>query len=242
MGQSLMITGTGFSTGKTLFSSILAKGLLSKGLKVGYLNIVEVGGHRKGYGAEYVRRVNTMHRAKLETFSLYSIGKNVSPHLGFEIEKRKFDWDWVQKKYYAMLEKNDLLIVDTPGTPLTPITPFLTNADLANDLDIPALLVIGNDLSAVHYGSMAAEVLFSRGISIEALVFNGYRPEDRIISKKNRDYLSEGLQLDILAEIPFQKGTNVRSLKFPDLYKSWHELLDSRVLRGLVRKSAKVEK
>ncbi len=234
MAKGIFFTGSGFNTGKTLFASILAQGLLKKEKKVAYLNVVEIGSRGRSYGSEFCRRLNKANRANLEVSSLYTLRKSFYPHLSFKIQKQHFDYDKVKQTFYQLAEKADLVLVDLPGTPLTPITPFFNTVDLAGDLGLEAVLVVNNDQSSIHYGGMAAEVLFARGVEIKALVLNNTRVIDPLLSGENKRFLSEGLQLELLAEIPYIKGVNVRNLKFPDTYKNWYEFLDKKILNELL--------
>ena len=186
MANNLYISGTGFRCGKTLVSALISRLLLQNNYKVGYLSVIETGVHGRSASLDMVKWLNRRQAANLETGSAFTLRKNCSPHLAFELENVNFNTEFLRKQFNTMDTKSDLIVVDGVGASLTSITRFYTSADLISDFDLSTIMVIPNDAEAVHRSAAEAEALFARGIDLKGVILNNLRVGDPLILEDNR--------------------------------------------------------
>lgn len=234
MSQIVYISGVDFGCGKTIFSALLTKLFLQGGKKVGYLNIVETGVQARASSIDMMKWITRGLSANLDYSSAYQLRKKCSPHLAFELEEKKFDIGKIRRKFDQLTEKNDFVIVDSAGSSLTQITRFYSNADFVTDLDIPVILVVPNDISAIQRLSVEAEAFFIRGIEVAGFVLNSLNEIDPIVSDDNIKTIEQGLQIDLLAKIPFVRSMRHFSGKIPELFFKPEKIISEKRIKSLL--------
>lgn len=71
----------------------------------------------------------------------------------------------------------DRLLVEGAGGFLSPLTPDALNADLAQALQLPVLLVAANRLGCLNHTLLTLEAIQSRGLTCAAILINDQNPQ-----------------------------------------------------------------
>lgn len=71
----------------------------------------------------------------------------------------------------------DTLLVEGAGGFLSPLTPDALNADLAQALQLPVLLVVANRLGCLNHTLLTLEAIQARGLTCPAILLNDQSPQ-----------------------------------------------------------------
>jgi len=156
-----IITGIGTDVGKTVVSAIFAQAL-----NVTYWKPVQAGDLDNSDSIKVNNwtdeEVNVLHEA-------YRLTEPMSPHAAATIDGLKIDEDSI-----CFLDVHGNLIVEGAGGLLVPVNnDGLLYADLFKKWGLPVIVVSRHYLGSINHTLLTLEVLKSRGIPVEGIVFVG---------------------------------------------------------------------
>ena len=206
--RGLFITATDTGVGKTLVSSLLVRGLLSRGLPAIHFKPVQSGFVTVG-GREYPADLAFSHSliepagdiaAYCATRSLFAFRTPVSPDFAAEKEGKKIDPATIVARA-SERGKEQILITEGAGGVAVPLAPNYLMADLIADLGQKALIVARPGLGTLNHTYLTVDHLRRRGISIAGIVVSGYDAGD-ISAERNLRMLVEMNGLPLLGILP----------------------------------------
>lgn len=163
--RPIFITGIGTGVGKTIISAILVEKL-----KADYWKPIQ-SGDLDNSDTLLVKSLitNTVTKFHPET---YRLTQPFSPHKsaaldGIEIDPAKI----------VIPETDNQLIIEGAGGLMVPLNDHFFMIDLIRQLDAEVILVTKNYLGSINHTLLSIEILKSRGLKLNALVFNGLRDE-----------------------------------------------------------------
>ena len=157
--MSYFITGTDTGVGKTLISCALLRGFAAQGKLVSGFKPVAAGcdAHDHNEDALALRAASTLQLGYGQV-NPYCFPRAIAPnlaarHVGVRIEMQR-----ILISYEELAGQADEVIVEGAGGFLVPLNEDLTFADLARELDIPVILVVGMRLGCINHAllTMAA--------------------------------------------------------------------------------------
>ncbi|MCK4912703.1 MAG: dethiobiotin synthase [Candidatus Omnitrophica bacterium] len=188
--RGIFVTGTDTGIGKTIVTGLLAKFLDDQGYEVITQKWVETG--TLGFSKDISLHLKLLGRRKkdlksyLNDMSLYTFKFPSSPHLGSKLEKKKINIEKIKKSFKFLIKEFDYVIVEGVGGALVPLNKKKLVIDLAKDLNLPALIVVGNKLGAINHTLLTIEALRARKIRILGVIFNNLGNKgSKIILKDN---------------------------------------------------------
>jgi dethiobiotin synthetase len=200
--MSYFITGTDTGVGKTLLSCALLHGLAAQGKLVSGFKPVAAGcdEHDHNEDALALRAASTLQLGYGQV-NPYCFPRAIAPHLaarhvGVRIEMRR-----ILTSFDELAGQADEVIVEGAGGFLVPLNGDLTFADLARELDIPVILVVGMRLGCINHALLTMAAIEDHQLACAGWVAN-VLDEDMPALQENIDTLRERIAAPLLGIVP----------------------------------------
>jgi dethiobiotin synthetase len=195
--RGCFVTGTDTGVGKTQASAALLHALGAQGYKVAGLKPVAAGcepGEAGGVNDD----VNLLLRASNVTLSEADVGPcqlrtACAPHLAARIEGVTISRPALLAAARALAQRADLLVVEGVGGFRVPLGDDWDSADLAVDLGLPVVMVVGLRLGCLSHALLTAEAVRARGLRLAGWIANPIDP-GMPLAANNLAALTERLQ------------------------------------------------
>lgn len=206
--SSFLITGTDTGIGKTLIGCGIASALTGMGKKVGVLKPVETGCEVLDDGDLYPSDAMLLSTYASSSDPLYQICPfryelPLAPYAAAKLEENPIHPEKLKAHFENHTRAYELMIVEGAGGLLVPITETYTFADLAMDLRIPILVVVGSRLGALNHTLLTFNYLRERSIPILGYVLNHPTSTSNLSIQTNPQSLSELTDVPCLGILPF---------------------------------------
>ena len=218
----IFVTGTDTGIGKTVVTGLLAKFLDDQGYKVVTQKWVETG--TEGFSKDVSLHLKLLGRDKkdlknyLNDISPYTFKFPSSPHLGSSLEKKKINIEKIKVSFKSLTKAFDFVIVEGVGGALVPLNKKKLVIDLAKELNLAALIVVGNKLGAINHTLLTIEALRARKIKIIGIVFNHLGDKGSSMILKDNPKIIEAISgSKSLGNLPWTKDKD-------SLYKSFKKI------------------
>ena len=175
--KGLFITGTDTEIGKTCITAGLTALLQNAGLRVAPIKSLAAGQFQDNSGAWVNEDVQELHAAQTLGLTLEEVGPlqfrtPCAPHIAACIDGGTIDREALLQKIRATAAKADVALVEGVGGFRVPLTDCWDTADLALDLQLPVVLVVGLRLGCINHALLTAEAIRSRGLKLVGWVAN----------------------------------------------------------------------
>lgn len=211
MNQAFFVTGTDTEVGKTFVSVLLLHALRHAGHRVLAMKPVAAGAEATPAG---LRNSDTEALRDAASFPVdralmnpYIFVPPISPHLaareaGVSIEPALLD-----RHLQALKAQADWVLVEGAGGWLAPLSDDWSMADLASQLALPVVLVVGLRLGCINHALLTVEAIRNRGLPFLGWVANCVDPhmarrDDNIATLTSR------IGQPPLAVVPFGAAPN----------------------------------
>ncbi len=175
-GKGLFITGTDTGVGKTYIGIQLVASLHDNDIQVVPRKPIESG--CQSTGGELIPRdahlyFEAIHgKIPLAEICPYRFAPAISPQRAARLAHRPVLLEDVVKACTANVTPGDFLVVEGAGGFYSPLCEDGSNADLAEKLHLPILLVAEDRLGCLNHILLTAEAIHKRGLSLCAIVLN----------------------------------------------------------------------
>jgi dethiobiotin synthetase len=180
MSQAYFVTGTDTGSGKTTIASALIRHFVNQGLQT-------VGMKPIASGCDFVdgQAINEDVTALIQASNIngpmtivnpYRFMPAIAPHIAASQAGVNIDTQVILDAYHQLSRIADVVIVEGAGGFLVPINADQTLADLAIQLDIPIILVVGMRLGCINHALLTVEAIKSRGLTLAGWVANQVDP------------------------------------------------------------------
>lgn len=178
--KGLFITGTDTGVGKTLVSAAilhtLAKqGLRCAGMKPVSAGFVESGGRWINDDVETLKAASSV-KVPDSLTNPCALREPLAPHIAAQREGRVIDLDSIRRAVMEIATLADVVIVEGVGGFRVPLTDAFDTADLAVELGLPVVLVVGLRLGCLNHALLTAEAIRARGMRLAGWVGNCIDP------------------------------------------------------------------
>ncbi|WP_418646879.1 dethiobiotin synthase [Thauera butanivorans] len=182
MAHACFITGTDTEIGKTTIAAAIV-GLLGKtGLRVAGLKPVAAGigvidGERINEDVHALRAASNV-ALSADEIAPFQFETACAPHVAAALEGRSIDRGRILASIRAAAARCDRVVVEGVGGFRVPFDAAggWDSADLARDLDLPVLMVVGLRLGAINHALLTAEAVRVRGLRLCGWVANTIDP------------------------------------------------------------------
>jgi dethiobiotin synthetase len=171
------VTGTDTEIGKTCVSAGLAHVLVQRGWRVGAVKPLAAGQVQDAEGRWFNEDVRQLHAAQSAGLSEADVGPlqfraPCAPHIAARMEGRAIDRTQVLERVRAAAARADVTVVEGVGGFRVPLCDGWDTADLARDLGLPVVLVVGLRLGCINHAALTAEAVRARGLTLAGWVAN----------------------------------------------------------------------
>lgn len=205
MKNAYFITGTDTEIGKTFVTAALTRALAARGRRVAPIKSLAAG--QEFVDGRWVNEdVATLLAAQNLGLTDADVGplqfrEPCAPHIAAKLEGGTIDRDALLTAIRATAAKADIALVEGVGGFRVPLTDSWDTADLAVDLGLPVILVVGLRLGCINHALLTAEAIRARGLTLAAWVANTVDPDQPHVAD-NLASLQAGLKAPCLGHIP----------------------------------------
>lgn len=167
--RGIFVTGTDTGVGKTVIACALVRGLRQCGQRVAVMKPVASGARPTPEGLRNDDALALMEAAASPAVyadvNPYCFEPPVSPHIAAKEAGINIEVSMIRAKFLQMAAGADWVIVEGAGGWHAPLSDHQTMADLAWELSIPALLVVGVRLGCLNHAHLTRLGIESHGVS-----------------------------------------------------------------------------
>lgn len=173
---SLMVVGTDTEVGKTYVTALLLRQLRKAGIRAAGMKPVASGvvmqdGNRVNEDIEVIMQA-TDHEYPLELVNQYLYEPFIAPHIVAERLGQLVEISRIERAYASLGEISDCVVVESAGGLLTPLNDDESFLNLALQLNLPVLLVVGVRLGCINHALLTQQTLKQAGVPILGWVAN----------------------------------------------------------------------
>ena len=203
------ITGTDTGVGKTFVTCAFLQTLKQLGVDAIGMKPVAAGGEMSPDGLlnDDVEALRSASGVALTSDDLccYLLPEPVAPHIAALHEEIEIDLDVIRQRFDQLAELADVVLVEGVGGFLVPLGDSITTADLAVDLDLPVIMVVGMRLGCLNHALLTQEAITARRLTLAGWVANQIDPNMSEF-EANVDALEERIRAPLLGVIEWQKN------------------------------------
>jgi len=175
------VTGTDTEIGKTLVSSALLYGLRQAGVKAAGMKPIAAGAvMQEGvlHNDDAVQLAAQASVALPQSLATpYLLRAAIAPHAAAALENIEIDVQHVQTCFERITTLAQAVVVEGVGGFRVPLSAKADTADLAQQLGLPVILVVGLRLGCLNHALLTAEAIAARGLTLTAWVCNVVDPD-----------------------------------------------------------------
>lgn len=205
--RGILITGTDTGVGKTFVGCGLAAALTAQGKTVGVLKPAETGcPMRDGrlFPEDAIRLAAFARTAlPLEQLCPYRFAPPVAPAVAAELTGTTIEPQRIALAFAQLARHHDLTLVEGAGGLLVPLIGRYTFADLARDLRIPLVVVVGSKLGALNHTLLTLHCAQTRSLPIAGYILNHPLPVLDLATQTNAQVLARLTDVPCLGTLPF---------------------------------------
>jgi len=173
---SCFVTGTDTEIGKTLVTCALLHALGAAGVRAAGMKPLAAGAEQRDgvWHNEDVGQIQAAAPLKLAPglTTPYLLRTPVAPHIAAEIDGVRIEPQTILAAYAQVRAQSEAVIVEGVGGFRVPLSDHYDTADLARDLKLPVLLVVGMRLGCISQALLTAEAIAARGLRLAGWVAN----------------------------------------------------------------------
>ena len=209
------ITGTDTGVGKTFVTCAFLQTLKQLGVDAIGMKPVAAGGEMSPDGLlnDDVEALRSASGVALTSDDLccYLLPEPVAPHIAALHEEIEIDLDVIRQRFDQLAELADVVLVEGVGGFLVPLGDSITTADLAVDLDLPVIMVVGMRLGCLNHALLTQEAITARRLTLAGWVANQIDPNMSEF-EANVDALEERIRAPLLGVLEWQKNGDTKEL------------------------------
>lgn len=204
--NGIFVTGTDTGVGKTFTTCGLISALSGLGKRIGVLKPAETG-CRIQNGVLYPEDATQLAAfagttVPLELVCPYRFSPPLAPSVAAAQAGVTIDPAHIVRVFHQIAAQHELTFVEGAGGLLVPIVDRYTFADLAHDLALPVLVVVGSKLGALNHTLLTLHYAQSLGLPLLGYIINHPYPEVDEATRTNAQALLELTDVPCLGVVP----------------------------------------
>ena len=209
------IAGTDTEIGKTLIASAMLHALTKTGVRSAGMKPVAAGAvlrdgvwHNDDADILAAEASVTLPQELTTPFLLQ---QPTAPHIAAAQENRTIEVAHILSCYRQLAEQADALVVEGVGGFRVPLNEREDTADLAQQLALPVVLVVGLRLGCINHAMLTVEAIAARGLRLAGWVANTADPH-MLNGDANIAALSNRIQAPLLGYVPRMDALPAKAL------------------------------
>jgi dethiobiotin synthetase len=173
--RGVLISGTDTDVGKTYVTALIARELVSAGVKLGVYKPACSGadvtnGHARWTDLETLSKASGI--TELDRICPQRFVAPLAPPVAAREAGASVDWGLMQSGLTRWESDADFVLVEGVGGLLCPLTDSRSMADFAVWADLPLIIVARLGLGTINHTLLTLEAAEQRGLSVEGVVLN----------------------------------------------------------------------
>jgi dethiobiotin synthetase len=203
--QSYLVIGTNTNVGKTYVASRLIQHFVLAGFNtIGMKPIasgceVNANGNFINEDVTALMAVSNV-KAPLDYVNPYRFTPAIAPHIAASQAGVQIQLAQLLHAYQQLSQLADVVIVEGAGGFCVPINETQTLADLAAQLKLPIVLVVGMQLGCINHALLTVEAIQARGLTLAGWVANQIDPSMEMF-EENVESLSARINALLLSTV-----------------------------------------
>jgi len=207
MSRGFFITGTDTDVGKTVVACGLAAAFKQSGFNVGVMKPAESGchnvqGHLVPLDATNLKRAAGSDQP-IDRICPYRLGVAAAPSVAATKSGVRIRPELLVRLCQDMGQAHDLMLVEGAGGLMVPLVSTYTYADLARELGLGVIVVVGNRLGAINHALLTMEHASCLSLNVVGYILNELQSERTPATTTNAETLEELTRVQCLGKIPF---------------------------------------
>lgn len=200
--NSCFITGTDTEVGKTFVTCALLLALKQRGIRAIGMKPVAAGTDERGRNddVEALLAASSV-RAARELVNPCLFAAPIAPHIAAQETGRPIDLAHIVGCFRQLEQQADAVLVEGVGGFCVPLGERVDAADLAEQLALPVILVVGMRLGCINHALLTQAAIAARGLKLVGWVANCIDPAMSRLTE-NRAALEARLAAPLLGTIP----------------------------------------
>jgi dethiobiotin synthetase len=199
------VAGTDTEIGKTLVSAAILHKLVQAGQRACGMKPVAAGaemrdGRLHNEDADLLAAAGNVHLPQHIT-TPFMLREPAAPHIAAALENKTIDTVTILTAYAEILGASDATVVEGVGGFRVPLTESLDTADLAVQLGLPVILVVGMRLGCISHALLTAEAIIKRDLVLAGWVANEIDPAMNFVDE-NIEALAQRIPAPLLGRVP----------------------------------------
>lgn len=200
--RAWFVAGTDTEVGKTFVSCALLRALSASGQKAIGMKPVAAGTNAAGQNDDVEALLAAASQpAPRELINPYLFEPAVAPHIAAAEAGREISLASILAAFEQLRSMTDALLVEGVGGFCVPLGPTQDAADLAEQLAIPVILVVGMRLGCINHALLTQQAIEARGLEFAGWVANCIDPNMARFDE-NLAALTARLRAPLLGVIP----------------------------------------
>lgn len=202
--MSYFITGTDTGVGKTLVSCALLHAFSIQDKRVAGFKPVAAGcdDDKHNEDAKRLCAASTV-QATYGQINPYCFRQPIAPHLAARHAGVRIELAHIMASYRELAAQSDEVIVEGAGGFCVPLNDKQDSADLARQLDLPVILVVGMRLGCLNHAVLTVRAIADYQLECAGWVAN-VLDADMPALRENIEALRERIAAPLLGIIPYQ--------------------------------------
>jgi len=222
------VTGTDTEIGKTLVSSAILHKLAASGRRACGMKPVAAGaelvdGELHNEDADMLRAAGNVHLPSSIT-TPFMLKEPAAPHIAAAREGVTIEPVPILAAYAEIQAASDAVVVEGVGGFRVPFNDDFDSADLATQLNLPVILVVGLRLGCISHALLTVEAIVERGLVLAGWVANSTQSDMRF-ERENIEALEQRIPAPLLGHVPrLENPTAEAAAQYIDLagLPGWH--------------------
>ncbi|MRX09204.1 dethiobiotin synthase [Pseudoduganella sp. FT25W] len=199
------VTGTDTEIGKTLISSAMLHALVQSGVRACGMKPVAAGaelrdGKWHNDDCDQLTAAGNVHLPQSIT-TPFLFKEPAAPHIAAELEGVSISPVPILAAYVEINAASDAVVVEGVGGFIVPLNDEFDTADLAEQLALPVVLVVGLRLGCISHALLTVEAILSRGLKLAGWVANETQA-DMAFADENVAALAQRIPAPLLGRVP----------------------------------------
>ena len=154
----------------------------------------------------------------------------LSPPAAAALEGREVDEALLVDGYRWLAERADLVLVEGAGGFYSPISTNWLNADLAERIELPVIIVTPNRLGTINQTLLTIEAVRQRGLTVAGVVLNLMSESIDPSTASNAAEIRDRGRVTVWGEIPFSSPAELQPSRLPEsmILEHWRFCSENR--------------
>lgn len=211
MGKGIFVTGTDTGVGKTIVTAVLARLLRMRGIRVGVMKPVTSGCREVDGGLVSDDALLTCQAAGIpcsRDVTPYLLREPLAPAEAAKIDGIVIEFARIRESFERLAAAYDFVIVEGAGGLMVPLVGGFLMADLAQELNLPLLVVARPNLGTVNHTVLTCFAAQQMGIPVSGVIINNFPKEPDLAERSASHYIGSLCGAPVLGVWPHEAASD----------------------------------